>query len=339
MNGVLCLIGLLMMWQQEQPPAPPEEQPPVPVEEAADEVTSLGELWTSISEWVDRIWNLKLIEHNETWITVGKLVLGLIFLILGLWISRTISRTAGKRIFPRFGLNKHVSASLQKVIFYLFALIFAMFALDMAGVPLTVFTLLGGALAIGVGFGSQNLMNNFISGVLIMVERPIRIGDLIQVGDLYGTVMAIGARSTRVRTGTNVDIIVPNSSFLEQNVVNWTLGDTKVRTQVDVGVAYGSDTQRVREVLLEAAKRHERVVQEPEPFVLFTSFGDNSLAFEIHFWISIQTQMQRKKIESDLRFTIDALCRDADIVIAFPQRDIHLDTLKPLDIRLLNKPD
>jgi small-conductance mechanosensitive channel len=150
-------------------------------------------------------------------------------------------------------------------------------------------------------------------------------------------VIAIGARSTSVRTGTNVDIIVPNSSFLEQNVINWTLGDTRVRTQIDVGVAYGSDIEKFREVLMEAAMGIDSIVKEPDPFVLFTSFGDNALLFELHFWISIQTQMQRKLIESDVRFAIDALCRHHEIVIAFPQRDVHLDTLKPLEIRLLDK--
>ncbi len=270
-------------------------------------------------------------------ITIGKLIVGLVLLVFGFWFSRLISRAIGKRVLPRLGMNENAATAFQSLAFYLFVVIFAMLVLELVNVPLTIFTLLGGALAIGVGFGSQNLMNNFISGLIMMVELQIRIGDLIQVGDHYGTVMAIGARSTRVRTGTNVDIIVPNSAFLEQNVVNWTLGDTKVRTHIEVGVAYGSDTEAVRKVLIEAAEKEEKILPDPEPFVLFTSFGDNALLFELHFWISIKTQMQRKIIESAVRFGIDALCHAHGIVIAFPQRDVHLDTLKPLDIRLLDK--
>jgi small-conductance mechanosensitive channel len=198
-----------------------------------------------------------------------------------------------------------------------------------------MFTFLGGAIAIGVGFGSQNIVNNFISGLILLAERPIKVGDLIEIDDLYGTVTQIGARSTQIRTGSNLDIIVPNSKFLESNVVNLTLGDDKLRTQVSVGVVYGSPTREVTHLLKHAATEHGRVLKRPEPFVWFSDFGDNALIFELHFWVEVRTVADRRRIESDIRYRIDQLFRNAGLVIAFPQTDVHLDTPAPIDVRVL----
>jgi len=194
----------------------------------------------------------------------------------------------------------------------------------------------GGALAIGVGFGSQNLMNNFISGVILLIEQPIRSGDLIEVDDLFGRVIRIGTRSTIVRMPTNVEIVIPNSSFLEKNVVNWTLTDQRIRMKISIGVAYGSDVELVRERLLEAARAHEKVLKEPEPFVWFTDFGDDALIFELHFWGLVNIIGSRLTIQSDVRFTIDRLFRESGISIAFPQRDVHLDSTRPLEVKVIH---
>ncbi|MCB0358442.1 MAG: mechanosensitive ion channel, partial [Bdellovibrionales bacterium] len=164
----------------------------------------------------------------------------------------------------------------------------------------------------------------------------IRVGDLIEVGQLMGTVKHIGLRSTHVRTGNNIDIIVPNNAFLEKDVVNWTLTNPKVRLKVSVGVAYGSPTERVRELLLQAAKECDSVLSFPPPFVLFVDFGSDALAFELHFWAKVKTVMDREGVQSDLRFTIDRRFREAGVVIAFPQRDVHLDAAAPLSVRLVN---
>ena len=168
-----------------------------------------------------------------------------------------------------------------------------------------------------------------------MVERPIKVGNLIQIGDLFGTVESVRTRSTLVRTGSNVEIIVPNSSFLENNVINWTLNDPKVRISVSVGVTYGSPTDKVTDLLHAVVAEHPRALKTPKPTVLFTNFGDNSLDFEVHFWIEVQSMMDRRIAESDIRYSIDRRFREADIVIAFPQRDVHLDTLRPLDVRVV----
>ena len=194
----------------------------------------------------------------------------------------------------------------------------------------------GASLLIGVGFGAQTLINNFISGFILMGERPIKIGDLIEMEGNFAIVEDIGARCTRIRTGANVHILVPNSSFLEKNITNWTLSDKKVRAHVTVGVNYGSPVRDVERLMIKSASEHEKVLRKPEPFVLFNDFGDNALIFDVYFWLSMIRIMQRRIIESDIRFRIDELFREAGIVIAFPQRDVHLDTQRPLEFRLVD---
>jgi small-conductance mechanosensitive channel len=214
-------------------------------------------------------------------------------------------------------------------------ILFFLVALRSVSIPLTAFTVLGGALAIGVGFGSQNIVNNFISGLILLAERPIKVGDMIEVEGQRGHVEWIGARSTRVRTFDNIHIVVPNSVFLERSVVNWTLADDDVRTKVDVGVAYGSDVAATKRVLLQAVTEHEKVLASPSPAVFFMAFGDSALEFRTHFWIRSRDMGERLAIESDVRTTIDRLCRENGITIAFPQRDVHLDAAHPVPVRIV----
>ena len=162
-----------------------------------------------------------------------------------------------------------------------------------------------------------------------------KIGDLVEVNETFGQVESIGARSTSIKTFDNFHIIVPNSTFLESNVINWTHTDTLVRISLVVGVAYGSPTRRVEELIQQAVRELEKVVIPPEPTVLFDDFGDSALIFEALFWIIMKRPMDRRRALSDVRFRIDELFRENGIVIAFPQRDVHLDNLKPLRVRLL----
>jgi small-conductance mechanosensitive channel len=236
----------------------------------------------------------------------------------------------------RLGMHESGAAALKSLTFYVFVIVFGLAALRFINIPITVFTFLGGAIAIGIGFGSQNILNNFISGLILLAERPIKVGDLIEIDELYGNVEHIGARSTRIRTGMNLEIIVPNSRFLENNVVNLTLADDRLRTCVKVGVEYGSPTRDVTTLLKRAAEEHGRVLNKPEPFVWFVDFGDNSLNFELHFWVIVRNLTDRMRVESDVRYRIDNLFRDAGIVIAFPQRDVHIDTSRPLQIEMVS---
>ena len=279
-------------------------------------------------------WNYELTSVDDRPITVRKIATGLVLLLLGVYASRRLSRLIGNRMLPRLGLNSGVATAVQSVSFYVLVACFAFMSLELINIPLTVFTFLGGAVAIGVGFGSQNILNNFISGLILLAEQPIRVGDLVDINGLCGNVEKIGARSTRVKTGTNLEIIVPNSKFLEDNVTNWTLSDTRMRTVVRVGVAYGSSTSDVDRLLRAAVAHCPSAQPTPEPIVLFSDFGDNSLMFEVHFWTDVRSMMQARKAESELRHAIDQLMREANITIAFPQRDIHLDTLKPLEVHV-----
>jgi small-conductance mechanosensitive channel len=215
-----------------------------------------------------------------------------------------------------------------------------LFVLRKANIPLTAFTFLGGALVIGVGFGTQKLLNNFISGFILMIERPIKIGDMIEIENNFGIIECIGSRSTCIRTAGNVHILVPNSSFLEKNIVNWTLSDQEIQVKVTVGVVSKTDTRKASQLMLKAVLDHEKVLKTPEPFVLFSDFSENALVFDVHFWISMRKSlMERGFVESDIRFRINDLFRASGIVIANPQRDVHLDITEPFNLRIMKEED
>jgi small-conductance mechanosensitive channel len=289
----------------------------------------------AVGETISNAWNFELHAVDDRQITVGKVVLALILFVAGVVISRILARLLRRRVFERMSMDSSLAASLQTLTLYVLVLGFFLTALRFVSIPLTALTFVGGALAIGVGFGSQNVVNNFISGLILMVERPIKVGDMIEVGGTYGKVERIGGRSTRVRSGNNTHIIVPNSTFLEKEVLNWTLSDKKIRTHVDVGVAYGSPTREVAKLLTRAVREHGQILDSPAPEVLFMNFGDNALEFRIYFWIKVRQILDRLRIQSDVRYKTDHLFREAGITIAFPQRDVHFDSEKPLQVRMI----
>lgn len=298
------------------------------------------DFWETVQEAVQRVaavWSFQLMAIDGRPLTVGKLVIALLVLLVGVPIARLMVRRISRHLFERIGLEPGAAAAFETLSFYAVVAILVLFALWVSEIPLTVFTLAGGAIAIGVGFGSQKIVNNFISGLILLFERPIKVGDLIEVGETFGRVESIGARSTKIKTFDNFHIIVPNGTFLDQNVVNWTHSDNMVRVRMTVGVTYGSPTRRVEELLLQAIRELEKVVIPPEPVVIFEDFGDSALLFEALFWIIMRRPMDRRQILSDLRFRVDELFREDGIVIAFPQRDVHLDNLQPLQVRLLEK--
>jgi small-conductance mechanosensitive channel len=303
---------------------------------ARREYTNLWKMLTGLTSNVKEFWNLELWVIDGYGVTVRKLVVTLLILIIGLTFVKRIVLLITRRLLKRTHLKETTIIAGEKIINYFTVLLIVLFALRVVNIPLTIFTFLGGAIAIGVGFGAQNLINNFISGFIIMAEQPIKIGDLIDIEGNFAIVEEIGARCTRIRTGANIHILVPNSSFLEKNIVNWTHSDKEIRAQVTAGVIYGSPVREVERIMLQVANEHKKVKKKPEPFVLFNDFGDNSLIFDLYFWISMTRIMDRRTIESDIRFHIDELFRKAGIVIAFPQRDIHLDTQSPLELRIVN---
>lgn len=280
------------------------------------------------------VWNYQITAIDGRPVTVGKVAIAMLILIIGVPIARAVTRRVARRVLARVGITPGTAEAAATVGFYIVLAGLLVFALWIAEIPLTAFALAGGALAIGVGFGSQNVLNNFISGLILLAERPIKIGDLVDVDGTFGRVESIGARSTAIKTFDNFHIIVPNSTFLESNVVNWTHTDNLVRISLQVGVAYGSPVRRVEEIMLEIIRAHDRAVMPPDPVVLFEDFGDSALLFKALFWIEMNRPMDQRLVLSDLRYQLDERFRAEGITIAFPQRDLHIDTLRPLDVRL-----
>jgi potassium efflux system protein len=296
----------------------------------------LGDQLRTLARKAADLWDFEVTTSEDRSITVGKIVAALLTFFVGLLLARLMTRLLGERLFPRVGMDEGAANAYRSLLYYALLGVVFVTALRAVNIPLTAFTVIGGALAIGVGFGSQNVVNNFISGLILLAERPIKVGDLVDVDGTYGNVERIGLRSTRIRTGDNIHVIVPNAAFLENKVVNWTHHDRQVRIMVGVGVVYGSPTREVERLVRKALAEHPRVLDRPEPIVLFTGFGDNSLDFEAHFWVRLGNYMERRRIESELRFAIDELFREAGIVIAFPQRDVHLDAAAPVPIVLMD---
>lgn len=290
--------------------------------------------WQEIMVSAGRVWNFELFTVDETQIKVSQLIIAALVLVIGTMVARIVARRVGNKVLPRFKLESGPRHAIQTILFYLMMFGVVMLSLQTAGVPLTVFTIFGGALALGIGFGSQNIMNNFISGLILLIERPIAIDQTIELSGDVGKVTKIGARSTHLEGYNGEAFIIPNSLLLENTVKNWSIPDRRHRSQVGVGVAYGSDTGLVRDILTAAMNDHPRVLDE-ECSVLFTEFGDNALNFEAHFWTKPSGRLERFTIESEIRFAIDDKCRAAGVSIAFPQRDIHLDTISPLQVRVM----
>lgn len=289
-------------------------------------------------EVLSTIWNATLFTAGDHDIKLNQIIIALLVAIIGLWLAKLFTGIISNRLVKVSKVSETVAFTIGKILYYITAAVVLLIAMQVAGIPTTVFTVLGGALAIGVGFGAQNLFNNLISGIIILTEKPIRRRDIVVIDGMEGQVAEIGNRRTRIRTGEGIDVLVPNSKFLENNVINWTLFDAKVRGHVDVGVAYGSPTKQVRDLLCQAASDHEKIDKHPAPAVLFKAFGDNTLNFSVYFWTEVSKPLDLRMIESDLRFAIDELFHKAKITIAFPQRDVHLDTLKPLEVRMVDSP-
>ncbi|MDH3265371.1 MAG: mechanosensitive ion channel [Gammaproteobacteria bacterium] len=266
-------------------------------------------------------------------VRVGQLLLVLAVLIVGYIISKLIERFIQKRL-AKSDLRADASYVLQRVIFYALPVIVAITALSLLHVPLTAFAFVSGAVAIGVGFGAQNIINNFISGWILLFEKPVRIGDYIEIDSHQGIVQRIGNRSTLIHRTDGVHLLIPNSQMLERVVVNWTLVDLRIRSTVRVGVAYGSPVEKVAELIHKAVSDEPDVLDEPAVSVVFEDFGDSALVFDTYFWANAGGERLLREIRSSIRFRIDRFFRENDIVIAFPQRDLHLNTLQPLEIRM-----
>ncbi len=307
----------------------------------------LNELYTNVGGAVGKLWDFELFTVDDKIVaegreivsqrsvTVGKIVHMLLILGIGLWLIARIAERGGQ-LMAKYLPGRESAILLSLRLFTLFAVIgIVVYALVRVHIPLTVFTFFGGALAIGIGFGAQNIINNFISGLILLVERPIKLGDIVDVEGVKGRITHIGGRCCQVHRFDGIDMLIPNSSFLEKSVTNWTLSDQSIRCSIAVGIAYGSP---VREALLlvgQAANEHGLVLDSPLPEVYLEEFGDNTLNLTLDFWVGNLKQINRRRVMSDIRHRIVKLFGERGIEIAFPQRDVHLDSSKPFRVELV----
>jgi small-conductance mechanosensitive channel len=272
--------------------------------------------------------------------TVGSLSVsfgGILTFVAALWAAMLISRfirfVLQEDVLPHVDLPRGVPGSISKLIHYIIVGLGFFIALAVAGISLDRFALIAGALGVGIGFGLQNIVNNFVSGLILIFERPVQVGDTVEVGTLLGSVQRIGVRSSTVRTFTGAEVIVPNANLISNEVINWTLSDRNRRLEVAVGVKYGTDPQRVLDILEKVAADHSEVLENPPPVTLFRGFGDSSLDFTLRFW-AVRYE-EGLKIASDIAVAINNALKEAGIEIPFPQRDLHLRSVDPEAGKLL----
>lgn len=272
----------------------------------------------------------KLVLAEGRYTTPFKMLIGILVLVAAFIFTRYLKNLLRAKVYEKAQLEQGARRAISSGITYFVIGVAAIIGLNIAGIPLRSLTIFAGAFGIGLGFGMQNIINNFVSGIIIFFEKPIKVGDVITIDkEIAGKVEKISIRSTVVKTFDRKTVVVPNSKFLESNVVNWVHGgDMLLRSKVVVGVAYGSDTELVRNCLLEVVDSHPDVEKEPAPVVRFAEFGDSSLNFELYFWAHI---FKRWMVISDLNFAIDKIFRENNIEIPFPQRDLHIRSEKPVE--------
>src|SRR5437660_7262564 len=251
-----------------------------------------------------------------------------IFLLIALlvavfWLSSRTKRFLFNRLLANSGLDRSLQYAISQIVANVVLFVGIFVVLENTGIHLAALTVFAGAVGVGVGFGLQNIASNFISGRVILTERPITIGDRVEVAGIAGQVKHIRARSTVIRTNDIIMMIVPNTKFIDSPVANWTYGDRRVRFRIPVGVADGSDVNKVRDALLAVAHENPHTLKEPAPGVFLDQFGDSSIDFKLMVWSS-EMSARPSRYRSDLNFAIDHKFREAGIELPFPQRDLHI---------------
>jgi small-conductance mechanosensitive channel len=285
----------------------------------------LAELLEPVTKWLVT-WCFSTWTFGAVQISIGNILVLLGAVWAALQISRFIRFVLDEDVLPRIDLPIGVPQAVSMLAYYGILSVGFIVAIAAAGIELTQLTLLISALGVGIGFGLQNVVNNFVSGMILIFERPIKIGDIVEVGTLTGEVRKIGIRASVVKTFSGSEVIVPNGNLISTEVINWTLSDRRRRIEMPVGVAYGTDPNRVIEILLECVRFRDDVHDKPEPRALFQGFGNSSLDFELRFWSSSDSWMQ---IRSEVNIDINAKLAEAGIEIPFPQRDLHLRSVDP----------
>ncbi|WP_232824071.1 MULTISPECIES: mechanosensitive ion channel family protein [Paraliobacillus] len=272
-------------------------------------------------------WMLKsFYQLGSTNITLSLFLIIFLILSFAYQISKVLTSLFMPRIYDRYQLDRGIQFTFNRVSHYMIMIIAVMISISTVGINLSALTVFASVLGVGIGFGLQNITSNFISGIILLFERPIKVGDRVIVNDIIGDIEQINMRATIIKSIDNEHIIVPNSYFLEEHVINRSYSDPTMRLVIPIGVAYGSDPELVRDLLIQVANDEssstESVLLDPLPFVYFTGFGDSSLDFELFIWISNPNDIVR--VKTNVNFRIHHILKAHQIEIPFPQRDLHL---------------
>jgi small-conductance mechanosensitive channel len=277
-------------------------------------------------DWWNRIegvLSFPVLPFGKAGVSLGALMKFLVLVALLLFVIARLRRWMVSRLLVRTKLDQSARQAVGSLFQYTAILLGFLIILQTVGIDLTAFSVIAGGFGIGLGFGLQNIANNLVSGLIVLLERPVKVGDRIEVAGTEGQVVEIGARSTTVLTNDNIAMIIPNSRFITEEVVNWSYTDARVRFRVPVQVSYDSDVRLVERLLIEAARENPDVLADPEPVVRFLEFGDSGLNFELRAWTT--TLIQRKgKLVSALNFAILDKFRAHGISIPYPQRDLRI---------------
>lgn len=286
-------------------------------------IIGLTIVFSTIGLGSDSSLNQELFGGEENPVKVFDLFrFGFLFFLL-VYFTKKLKAVFVSQVLSKYTSDIGISQSIGTIIQYVVIIIGAFVIIQNVGINLGSLNVLAGALGVGIGFGLQNVANNFISGLIILFERPIKVGDRIDVGNIAGDVVKISARSTMVNTNDNISVIVPNSEFINQRVINWSHNDRNVRFHVPVGVSYNEDPAQIKKLLLEVASKNKNVLKRPAPDVLFTEYADSSLNFDLMVWTS--TYINKPIIlKSQLYYEIFEKFKEYDIEIPFPQRDLHI---------------
>ena len=267
-------------------------------------------------------------------VTIGKSVGAIVILLLGFilisWSIRASIALAERRI----GLKPSAAALARRWLTIIATGTLIVISFNLVQIPLSIFAFLGGALAIGVGFGAQNILKNLISGAILLIERPIKIGDLVEMDGVRGRVISIGMRFSTIHSADGIDTLIPNSELVEKKLTNWTFSNPNIRREIKVGVAYGADPAEVKRLIQSVAVTHQDVMQIPPPMAVLDDLGDSALIFTLRYWTRVEATTDGRVVDSDLRCDILAKLKHAGIDVPYPQQDVHLSAMAPIQVSI-----
>ncbi len=283
-----------------------------------------------ILDRVIEIYNYGLLTIKGRELRVNQILFALLIMGLGFLLAHIFSKMA-RHSLSALKLSDNNQHFFSKLIWVFTVGMTALIALEIIHIPLSSFSFVGGCLALGIGFGIKNLINNFVCGFILLGERPIKIGDVVEIEDQIGVVETVGLRCTKVHTEDNIHIIYPNSQLLEEKLINWSYNDHQILAYIEVGLAYDSDTRKACEKMIEAVKQLKGVHAKPEPFTLFWETAASTLIFRLYFPLTARCKMDKWKLQSEARHLIFNTLREEGFVFSFPQLDVHFDEQRDIN--------